>query len=234
MNDIWTLEADISSYMKFAAASTNEYSPIIVTHHVTSSEVTYFRENFHRSLLRNRPTLAATLILTLENFDADYFNWGGTMFASERMRDAMALGWSEVRFFEIDDSRSAALPRMKSYQIMEPVVTEDVSDPAKSDYKPGQLMPDGSVSPRNVYSIALRPGATPEHDLFYDRFFDSHLFCTEALAARVLKTGCTGVSFAGPPAAGGPRLYRTRAGIEERVWDPVNRVEITRVTRNLG
>jgi hypothetical protein len=89
---------------------------------------------FYEGRPRKRPFPVAQLILTLETYDADYFIWEGRLFASERLRRAMALDPSVVRFFEVDASRSAPLPRSKNYQIMEPTVVEDVSDPEKSDY----------------------------------------------------------------------------------------------------
>src|ERR1700677_2597360 len=48
--------------------------------------------------------LAAKLALTLENFDLDCFHRDGFTFVSEKMRDAMGLGPSDIQYFEVDAS----------------------------------------------------------------------------------------------------------------------------------
>ena len=86
-------------------------------------------------------------------------------------------------------------------------------------------------------SIVMRSDIVPAHELFYDGFFHSHLFCTEAFAMRILKAGCTGVSFVDPSRLGFGinRRYRTLRGIEERVgWDAVNKVEITELIQSIA
>ena len=47
----------------------------------------------------------------------------------------MALGPSDIQYFDVDSSQSAALPRSKRYQLMHIPVAEDVTDPARSDYQ---------------------------------------------------------------------------------------------------
>ncbi len=120
------------------------------------------------------------------------------MFVSERMRDIMALPASDIRFFDIDDSQSAPLPRSKNYWIMEPLVSEEVLDPEKSHFRMGRLSPDGDLQPLYITHVAVRLDAAPEHDLFYDEFFWSILLCTKRFAERVMEAGCTGVEFVGP------------------------------------
>jgi hypothetical protein len=175
------------------------------------------------------PFPVAQLKLTLEDFDADYFSWNGRYFVSERMRQAMALDASAVHFFDVDASWSAPLPRSKNYQLMEPAVIEDVSDPEKSVYEMSRAMPYLPLSPTSVRHIAFRPDAAPKHDLFFDRFFGGRLFCTDAFALRVLSAGCTGMTFGDPnnPHKGGRFFFRTLRGIEEYIrWDRVNKVGI--------
>jgi hypothetical protein len=71
---------------------------------------------------------------TDEDYDLDCFEWSGFTFVSEKMRRAMALGPSDIQFFETDTSRSEPLPRSKHYQIMHVPVMENESDPERSDY----------------------------------------------------------------------------------------------------
>ena len=216
---------------------------------------------------REVPFPTVQLKITLEDFDADFFLWNALFLVSERMRQAMALDQSEVRFFEVDASQSAPLPRSKNYQIMEPTITEEVSDPEASHYGILPMAEGGHIEylvkkwgrrkDRNLYrqtlkhlydsrpkitntrstaieahSILMKSNAAPKHELFYDRFFYNHLFCTEAFALRVLEAGCAGVSFIDPSRLefGVNRRYRTLRGIEEDIgWDEVNRIEITKL-----
>jgi hypothetical protein len=126
------------------------------------------------------------MILTLEDFEKDFFSWGGSMFVSERMRQAMALDEAQVRYYEIDDNRSAALVRSKNYMIMQPLLEDDVSDPEKSIYQMERFMPQAPLTPAYIRSIALRPDFEPDCELFYDSFFSTQLFCTDGLASRIL------------------------------------------------
>ena len=170
------------------------------------------------------------LTILREDFEGDYFNWCGCMFVSEKLRNAMALGASVVEFFEVDDSESAALPRSKKYRMMLPLLEDDVSDRKRSRYgwqmirprgyaaeKRHRIRPTKSDVPHYVYHIAIRPDFEPDCDLFYDSFFRHTLFCTDALALRVLEAGCTGMSFVSPAGyrKGRPRVRRTLDGVEE-------------------
>ena len=154
-----------------------------------------------------------------------FFTWGGSMFVSEHMRHAMALDEAQVRYYEIDDSRSAALAR--NYMIMQPLLEDDVADPEKSIYQMERFTPQAPPTPAYIRSIALRPDFQPDCDLFFDSFFSTELFCTDGLASRVLRAGCTGATFMHPTGFGdGNRLCRTARGIE-KVVDWVDGTEVT-------
>ncbi|HWF77791.1 MAG TPA: DUF1629 domain-containing protein [Caulobacteraceae bacterium] len=198
-----------------------------ITHFTLPGKTDEYALSLYTRRIGERPKQAAELVLTLEDFDKDFFRWGGSMFVSERMRDVMALGRSEARFFEVDASRSAPLPRSKNYQIMQPEMTDDVSDPERSVYKVTRFSPRQPLTPAYIRGIALRPEAAPKHELFFDRFFSTELFCTDAFASRVLRGGCTGVRFVDPSTCVmDGRLCRTVRGIE-RIVDFVDLVEVT-------
>jgi hypothetical protein len=177
----------------------------------------------------NRSSPAAELVLTLEDFNVDWFDWLGSVFVSDRMRRAMALDQAEVRFFAVDDSKSAPLPRSKNYQIMEANVAQDVLDPEQSQYQMRQFLPDMPLVPNLTGRLTLRSDAAPKHDLFYDGFFTKELFCTDALALRVLEARCTGLSFMDPNSRGDQNLFRTLRGIERSIGKDRNGVAITQV-----
>ena len=111
-------------------------------------------------------------------------------------------------------------------------VDEDISDPPNSRYQVKQLLLGYALTPTRVESIAFRRDAEPVHPLFYDTFFRGLSFCTEALAMRVLKAGCTGVRFFDPGQLSRtlPKRFRTVRGIEEDgEWDPVKKIARTKL-----
>lgn len=159
--------------------------------------------------------LAAKLKLTVENFDRDCFHWDNLTFVSEKMRDAIALGPSDIQYFDVDATESAPLPRSKNYKTMHIPVTEDVADLKNSDYFCRHYS-DGSVRPSSIpFSLVFRRDAEPTHDIFYDKFFKI-IYCTDEFALRVLKAGCSGVFFFDPshPSGNDTRL-RTLRGVEK-------------------
>lgn len=166
--------------------------------------------------LRNElPTLQ--IEFAAEDFDPDCFDWNGFTLVSETMRQAMALGPSDIQYFDVDASRAAPLPRSKRYQIMHVPVTEDVSDPERSEYSL-RHRPDGVELFGYPSAIAFRPDAEPVHEIFYDRFFKV-VFCTDAFALRVLRAECTGMRFLDPVDLRSWKRFRTLRGVEEREWD---------------
>lgn len=176
------------------------------------------------------------LRLTLESFDIDCFGLDTCTLVSERMREAMNLDPSGVRFFDVDMSRSAPLPRSKKYQLMDITAVENVSDPSRSVFEMKRFSPESPLVPFPVESVAVRDDARPGYDLFHDQFFRGHALCSDALALRVLKVGCTGVRFMDPSAmwkvAGGH--FRTLRGIEEDVYDAATGLYSTKVVGGLN
>ena len=172
----------------------------------------------------------ARLKLTLEDFDADYFEFEANLFVSEKLRQVMALDPSAVRYFEVDSKLSAPLPRSKNYQIMGPIAFEDVLEPETADGHLNwrDLPPDSEIK-----FVQTRPDAHPRHQLFYDKQYSTLLACTDALALRVLDSGCTGINFFDLHYwFRGKRFYRSLRGIEE-LLDPyrTNGVKVTRFVR---
>jgi hypothetical protein len=165
---------------------------------------------------------AARLILTLEDFDADYFMWSGYSLVSEKMRRAMALRPSDIQFFNVDASESAPLPKSKHYQIMHVPVTEYMSDQKDLVYRPLKV-PSRSAESRLASAVASGAAAEPTHEIFYDRFRD-FIFCTDEFAVRILQSDCSGITFIDPFDYFADRglHYRTLRGVEEDRWDPAS------------
>lgn len=176
----------------------------------------------------------ARIKFIVEDFDKDCFQFGEFTFVSEKMRRAMALGLSDIQYFDVDASQSRPLPLSKQYQIMHIPVTEDVSDPEHSDYLFRQR-PDGSTELMGKpTAVAFRPDAEPSHEIFYDRFFKV-IFCTDEFALRVLRAGCTGMRFLDPVTQFGVSSghHRTLRGVEEDEWDPLRKVFRSKLIRKV-
>jgi hypothetical protein len=176
----------------------------------------------------------AKLELTLESFDVDCFTIGRFRLVSERMRSAMALGPTDVQYFDIDSSRSARLPQSKNYHIMHVPVTEAVSDPENSDYT-SHHWSDGSVTNGSPIAVAFRPDAQPKHEILYDRFFKV-IYCSDEFALRVLRAGCSGIRFFNParPVGGDAGAFRTLRGVEQELkWDPFRKILRTKLIRGI-
>jgi hypothetical protein len=171
--------------------------------------------------LRNQlPTLR--IKFAAEDFDPDCFDWNGFTLVSEKMRHAMALGPSDIQYFDVDSSRASPLPRSKRYQIMHVPVAEDASDPGRSEYSL-RHRPEGVELFGAPTAVAFRPGAEPAHEIFYDRFFKV-VFCTDAFALRVLRVECHGMRFLDPIDLRSGNRFRTLRGVEESEWDRVQKI----------
>jgi hypothetical protein len=168
-----------------------------------------------------------------ENFDDDCFEIGVLTFVSEKMRRAMALGPTDIQYFDVDadTSRSAPLPLSKHYKLMHIPVAEEVSDPERSEYTL-RHRPDGCELFGSPAAVAFRQSPEPAHEIFYDRFFKL-IFCADELALRILWAGCTRMRFVDPARiAGGLGPYRTLRGVEEdNVWDPVRKIHAVKLIR---
>jgi hypothetical protein len=121
-------------------------------------------------------------------------------------------------YFDVDSRRATPLPRSKHYQIMHVPVTEDVSDPERSEYSL-RYRPEGTEVFGLPDAVAFRPDVEPVHEILYDRYFKV-AFCTDAIALRVLRAGCTGMRLLDPADLRGWNRFRTLRGVEESEWDP--------------
>lgn len=179
----------------------------------------------------NFPT--ASLVLTMEEFNVDCFTWESYTFVSNRLRQAMALPSSAVQFFDIDASRSTSLVRANDYKIMNVANLADAIDisvqvPIMARALDGS---EGIVGFGKSFPSTFRP----THEIFHDRVVLGHVFCTDALALRVLRAGCTDVRFFDPARflfrPSDP--FRTVRGIEQNSWDPLSKTFETRLIETI-
>lgn len=155
------------------------------------------------------------LKMSSDGFDVDCFDWEGYIFVSEKLRQALALNLSAVQYLEVDSSQSHPIPNAKRYEILNVPVVEEIA-------RGGGAVP---------------PEAEPQHSLFFCQQSPGQLFCTDALAVRVLSAGCVGIRFLHPAHLGiaRPSRYRTLRGVEEGGdWDPVRKVVHSTVVEHIN
>jgi len=221
---LWVLDQSPACHRKLRPRGKVTLESIILRdHHLLNRDQTFALSLFWQS--RQEPIPAAHLQLRVEDFDEDYFKSDGCYFVSERFRQAMALGPSTVRYFDVDATWSAPLPRSKNYQIMAPLVEDDVLD-----WKPTVEFFTPPIIDSPARDLHMRPGAVPKHELFTDKNLQQPVLCTDALAQRILEAGCTGMRFYELKSYFRPRqIFRMLHGLEETLgWDEVNDVEITK------
>ena len=222
--DIWVLTQSLACHRKPRTPGKVTLEGIILRdQHLLNRDEVFALSRFWRS--RQEPIPPAHLQLRVEDFDEDYFESDGCYFVSERFRQVMALDASTARYFDVDASWSAPLPRSKNYQIMAPLVEDDVLN-----WKLSVEFFTPPIIDSPARNLHLRSDAVPKDELFSDKNLDGALLCTDALAQRVLEAGCTGMRFYDLKYHF--RLqqpFRTLLGVEESLgWDEVNDVEITK------
>lgn len=175
------------------------------------------RSAAHYGAKRIDPPPTAQLELELPGFDLDMFQWEGRLFASEQLRKAMGLDEANVSYFDIDDRSSAQSVQSKRYNIMEVAVFEELFDGER-------FIKETGGAPGSVHEhLHLSARLNITRDIFHDFFLVNYVYCTDALALRVLTAGCTGVTFLDPlqfGSLGVGRRFRTLRGVEKLVaWD---------------
>lgn len=139
---------------------------------------------------RNFPR--ARLRLPVERFATDCFALEGCTFVSERLRSAMALSPEAAQFFDVDLSECSEAVRASDYKIMNVSTLEDAVDEWETI----------SIAETKIATLAfgkaVKKGFRPANVIFHDRIVRGHVFCTDALAMRVLPAGCTSVRFFDP------------------------------------
>ena len=162
---------------------------------------------------RDKPGPSPKLAITRNDFDFDFFVVHLWMFVSEHLMQVMDLNSSDYGFFDVDGRDSEPLPRSKNYKMMEIYASEDVTDPSGARFETYQPYPHSDPF-TELRGVTIRPDASPKRPLFYDPNTEE-LFCTEALAIKVLKAGCTGLNFVEPSEFKEEQpLIRTLRGVE--------------------
>jgi hypothetical protein len=155
---------------------------------------------------------------------------------SARLRDAWSGADDCIEYRAVDASRSCAEARAADYRLMHVMAEEGVIDPTRSDY---DTAPQASWLPKGfpfyVRSLGVREDAAPRCAVFRDVFVRNYIFCTDAMALRALKAGCTGVRFIHPATQYlmRPVRYRILGGVAETSDAALARGEPDRIVERI-
>lgn len=163
------------------------------------------------------------LSLTETDFAPDYFYQDGYHFCSRRLRDALAQPTDVVQFLPIDLVAGGEAVRAQDYAMMHILARQPVVDLARSDCRVEEITQRVSGRTLRIVTwvdrLALLDGLEPLSGIFRLQEMKSWTMVTDALAARVLHAGCTGLEFCAPEIdRGGKHVERcrTKTGIAER------------------
>ena len=163
------------------------------------------------------------LALTNKNFAPDYFSYDSYDFCSQRLRDALAQAEDVVQFLPIDLVTGGEAVRAQKYKMMHILAQQPAMDIVRSDCRMSEVT--HQVTGKRfkkvgwIDKIVLLDCLKPRTEIFHPEEIGSQIMVTDALAARVLQAGCTGLEFRDPEVPQhGLRVerIRTTTGIAER------------------
>lgn len=163
------------------------------------------------------------IALTQTNFAPDYFGHDGFYFCSRRLRDALAQPKDVIQFLPIDLVAGGDAVRAQDYRRMHILAQQPAMDIARSDCRLKEVTHQvtGKVFTRvdRIDRFVLLDGLEPHTEIFHPEEAGSNILVTDALAARVLAAGCTGLEFQDPAVPWHEmrvERIRTTTGIAER------------------
>ena len=163
------------------------------------------------------------IALTQTDFAPDYFSHDGFDFCSTRLRDALAQPEDVIQFLPIELVAGGEAVRAQDYRRMHILAQQPVMDIARSDCRLKEVTHQvtGRIFTRVdwISRFTFLEDLTPRTEIFHPEEASSRILVTDALAVRVIETGCTGVEFQDPEVSRhGKRVerLRTTTGIAER------------------
>ena len=166
--------------------------------------------------------LKPKLFMPKRNFAPDYLSYGGTVFVSRRLREAMALPDCTVQYIEIELLDGSPKAFAQDYRWMNILACHSAIDldQSKPVMSGEHVYPTGETFRfiRSYNRIVLRDDIPVSAELFRVAEDLIIVLASDALAERVMRAGCTGIAFEDPTTAhryGSIHRYRTATGVEE-------------------
>lgn len=163
------------------------------------------------------------LVMPLAEYAPDYFTFGPHVFCSRRLREVLAQPREVLRFLPVDVVAGRRAVRIQDYREMHILAQQPAMDMQKSVYQTSEIVQHTTERAlkrvRWIELLVLIDGLQPRTEIFRADETKRFTLVTDALAARVLRSGCTGLSFRDPVAPlDGMRVerIRTKTGMAER------------------
>lgn len=177
---------------------------------------------YHQPLPGNFPR--AQLKFPSTGFAPDYFKNNGFNFVSAKFRQVMGIKLVEeevVQFYPLQWIKGNTEAVAQDYNLMHIRAAQFAIDIEKSDLKTEEKISAKTQEPYlhllDIKKLILRQDIPSNPEIFMVEEIPSVIMATDILAQRVLKSGCTGVTFYEPASAynyfTGVRRYKTSEGI---------------------
>lgn len=165
-------------------------------------------------------TPPADITISLDGYAPDLMHIEGILFASKRLRSSIDQPAHVVEYLDVLPDKLAPSARAADYKMIHILASESAIDVEQSTFE----MKSWRVNdPQPQFAkIVMKKSLIPKTEMFRDRFGITYEFCTDALAMRVLRSGCTGIRFFDPASLhqGNTVRWRTLRGVEMKIWNP--------------
>lgn len=162
------------------------------------------------------------LVLPDSGFAPDYLSFSGYYFCSRRLQETLAQPEHVVQFTPVEVTGGPEV-RAQDYRLRRVLARQRSLDLDRTQCEfeeyTNRITGKKEVRPCYVRRFALLNNLHPRTEIFRVEETPSRVLAVDAVAARVLAAGCTGIEFADP---GNPQTgkrverYRTKDGIAER------------------
>jgi hypothetical protein len=151
------------------------------------------------------------------DFAPDYFTMSGHAFVSRRFREALAQPPDVVQYWPVELKRASDEAYSQEYRLFRVLTIQEAMDWERSVYQreiiTNQRTKEQIVRITNLESFVPLPDLVPRTEIFRAKEYPLFILITDAVAERVLRAGCHGVTFEEPETCGAwgyePRCIRT-------------------------
>ena len=208
---LWVLQQSVEGYTHISNYFGYDQSNRIVNERLIKDEEIELRYRRGSMAIAGDPVLPNGFprpILSLPplDFDLDFFTQSGMIFVSRRFRDALAQPPGVVQYWPVDLVRASDEAHGQDYMLLRILASEPAMDLGRSVYNESQSTNrrTGEVLTWRdaVNRIVPIEGIVSRTEIFRVEEDKFTILVTDALAERVLRAGCDGVSFDEPETIG--------------------------------
>ena len=222
----WMLERNPKELDRFSKLSQRTVGQVRLNSDVIDAALYYNAKKFpdkYHSTIALSPDFPRLRIALPEAGVPDFFGAGAEMFASRKLRDALAQPPDVVQYVPIELAAGGPSVIAQDFKWMRVLVDHPAMDREQSKYSTleGDDAPKKSPPKRAmmIEKFVFIPDFRAPCEIFSVQEAMLTWVASDALAERVLRAKCTGIEFCEPETVGiwrGIRRFRTLKGIGER------------------